>query len=71
VSDAYTWVCLDDAGRTLPPEGAVASTFPSQVEAEAWLGESWEELAEAGVAAVTLRCNGVDVYGPMSLAPGT
>ncbi|MGA8045451.1 MAG: hypothetical protein WCA30_04220 [Dermatophilaceae bacterium] len=69
MSDAYTWVCLDDAGR--PVHADSSSTFPSQAEAEAWLGESWEQLADQGVAAVTLQCNGADVYGPMSLAPGT
>ena len=69
MSDAYVWLCLDDDGR--PVTTGANSTFPSQVEAEAWLGESWEELAEQGVAAVTLQCNGVDVYGPMSLAPGS
>ena len=68
MSDAYTWVCLDDAGREVAAD--TTSRFPSQVEAEAWLGESWEQLAAQGVAAVTLQCNGVDVYGPMSMAPG-
>jgi hypothetical protein len=71
VSDAYTWMCFDDAGRAVPPEGGAASTFPTQADAETWLGESWEDLADRGVAAVTLQCNGVDVYGPMSLAPGS
>ncbi|KAB7742481.1 hypothetical protein GA707_16435 [Nostocoides sp. F2B08] len=69
MSDAYTWVCLDDGGRAVDADAG--STFPNQVEAEAWLGESWEQLADRGVAAVTLQCNGVDVYGPMSLAPGS
>ena len=69
MSDAYTWLCLDDAGQSVQADSG--STFPSQAEAEAWLGESWEQLADQGVAAVTLQCNGADVYGPMSLAPGT
>ncbi|MCA1783682.1 MAG: hypothetical protein ABR500_02590 [Dermatophilaceae bacterium] len=70
MSDAYTWVYLDDAGREVTSgEGIVTSAFPTQGDAEAWFGESWETLAEAGVAAVTLRRDGVDVYGPMSLAP--
>ena len=29
--------------------------FPTQADAEAWLSQSWEELADAGVSAVTLR----------------
>lgn len=70
MSDAYTWVYLDEADREVTSgEGIVTSTFPTQADAEAWLGESWETLAEAGVAAVTLRRGGVAVYGPMSLAP--
>jgi hypothetical protein len=70
VSDAYTWLYLDDAGREVTEgEAIVTSAFPSQADAEAWFGESWESLAEAGVAAVTLRRDGTVVYGPMSLAP--
>jgi hypothetical protein len=41
--------------------------FPTQSEAEAWLGESWADLADLGVDAVTLVHDGVPVYGPMSL----
>lgn len=67
VSDAYTWVFLDRAGRPMAGEPLVGSPFPSQADAEAWFSESWAELAEAGVSSVTLQCNGVDVYGPMSL----
>ena len=36
-------------------DGVQTSTFPTQGEAEAWFGESWEELGDQGVAAVTLR----------------
>ncbi len=42
--------------------------FPTRAEAEAWLSESWQELAEQGVSAVTLRQGEFDVYGPMSLS---
>lgn len=68
-SDAYTWVYLDGAGQPMTGELLIDSSFPSQADAEAWFAESWAELAEAGVSAVTLQCNGVDVYGPMSLEP--
>lgn len=47
-----------------PEEG-----FPSQADAETWVGESWQELLEAGVDAVTLLREGEPVYGPMSLRP--
>ena len=40
----------------------------SQADAESWLGENFRELAEAGIAQVTLLDAGSAVYGPMSLA---
>ena len=43
--------------------------FPSQADAEAWLGEAWQELRERGVTGVTLTEDGRAVYGPMSLDP--
>ncbi|PSK99733.1 hypothetical protein CLV30_11736 [Haloactinopolyspora alba] len=52
----------DGAGR---PEAG----FPTQSDAESWLGEHWRELAEAGVDAVILRQDDREVYGPMSLNP--
>lgn len=42
--------------------------FADQAEAEAWFAESWGDLAEAGVTAVSLWEAGRLVYGPMSLA---
>lgn len=48
-------------------EQLVTAAFPSQSEAESWLGESWRELAAVGVDAVTLFEEGAEVYGPMSL----
>jgi hypothetical protein len=54
-----------DAGTV----GAAADTsgFPSQSDAESWLGETWRELLEDGVDQVTLFEAGREVYGPMSL----
>jgi hypothetical protein len=43
--------------------------FPSQSDAESWLGEEWRTLLEAGVDAVHLLHDDVEVYGPMSLRP--
>jgi hypothetical protein len=42
--------------------------FGSQSDAESWLGEAWRNLAEAGVAGVTLLNDGKHVYGPMPLS---
>jgi hypothetical protein len=51
------------------PEAAPRSqVFPSQGDAESWLGETWPELLHAGVAAVTLLDGDRKVYGPMGLA---
>lgn len=64
----WSWRYADDAGA----EPAIAGTgadFPSQADAESWLGEVWRSLAEAGVASVTLLEDGREVYGPMSLRP--
>lgn len=48
--------------------GAPASPrFPSQSDAESWVGEAWRELLDAGVDAVTLLEGDREVYGPMSL----
>lgn len=42
-------------------------TFPTQGEAESWLGEFFPDLVETGVRAVTLYEADRRVYGPMSL----
>ena len=42
--------------------------FASQADAESWVGETWSDLAELGVAAVTLIEHDRVVYGPMSLS---
>lgn len=46
-----------------------APSFASQEAAEAWLAENFGELADDGIAAVSLFDGENAVYGPMSLAP--
>ena len=53
---------------TLAPPDSVDG-FPSQADAESWIGEEWARLLEAGVDAVTLLEGERVVYGPMSLHP--
>jgi hypothetical protein len=48
-------------------EEYAAQRFPSQADAESWVGEVWAELAGFGVDAVTLFEDAREVYGPMSL----
>jgi hypothetical protein len=45
-----------------------APPHPNQSDAESWLGEHWRELADAGVAQVSLFDGEAKVYGPMPLA---
>jgi hypothetical protein len=44
--------------------------FPTQGEAESWLGETYPDLLVSGVTAVSLYEGDRLVYGPMSLEPG-
>jgi hypothetical protein len=66
---AWTWRYEDSEAApvedpTLPREG-----FPTQADAETWLGEVWRELLDRGVDQVTLLEDRRVVYGPMSLHP--
>ncbi|MCH9814992.1 MAG: hypothetical protein K0U64_00890 [Actinomycetia bacterium] len=67
----WKWRFLAADGREVSAAGYDAQQmFPSQSDAESWLGEEWRGLAAAGVAAVTLLDAEREVYGPMSLSPG-
>ena len=60
-----TWRWVAD-GRSQPvPE--LDRRFPTQGEAESWLGEFYPDLVEGGVLAVSLYEADRRVYGPMSL----
>jgi hypothetical protein len=58
----------DGSVLSLTPDDA-PTTFPSQADAESWIGEEWKGLLEAGVDAVSLLEDDRVVYGPMSLHP--
>jgi hypothetical protein len=45
------------------------SAFPTQSDAESWLGEEWRTLLAGGIARVTLQEGDRTVYGPMNLDP--
>lgn len=62
----WWWQLLDADGRVVEPEDG-RQEFPTRSDAESWVGEFWSELAEEGVAAVTLFEGDREVYGPMSL----
>lgn len=71
MSERWTWrPQRADGTEVAEVAGGSAVVFPTQVDAEAWLGESWEEMLDAGVDRVTLCCDGAEVYGPMGLRQG-
>ena len=65
----WTWRYEDSSGALVTPDESapVAGSFPSQADAESWVGETWRELLEAGVAQVSLFEGDRKVYGPMGL----
>jgi len=67
MTDEWTWSYLDADAKAMTGEALVATGFPSQSEAESWLGEQWRQLTDLGVEAVNLLHEGTVVYGPMSL----
>ena len=67
--ETWTWRYEDSAGAVVDAADLPVARFPSQAEAESWVGESWRELLDAGVDAVSLLREQEVVYGPMSLHP--
>lgn len=62
---AWWWRCEDGTGAVVATSDA--PRFPTRSDAESWVGEFWSDLADEGVAAVTLFEADREVYGPMSL----
>lgn len=68
----WTWRYENAGGAAVEAVGEVGRTaprFPAQADAETWIGETWPDLLDAGVEAVTLLEGDREVYGPMSLRP--
>ncbi len=65
----WYWRLEDASGAevTVPADFA-GRRFASQADAESWVGEIWADLADLGVAAVSLMEADRVVYGPMSLS---
>ncbi len=63
MSAQWSWILVGGTAENPPTPTA----FPSQAEAESWLGEAWRDLVDEGVDAVTLIHGEEVVYGPMSL----
>ena len=65
---AWTWQYETGDGQPADA-GEVPASFPTQADAETWIGEAWRDLLARGVDQVTLVEDGRTVYGPMSLHP--
>ena len=66
----WRWRLEDASGNEVEVKGELADqSFPSQADAESWVGEFYGDLAAEGVDAVTLFEADRRVYGPMSLHP--
>lgn len=63
---AWAWR-FEKADGTEVTQSVRAEEFPTQGDAESWIGEAWKELLEGGADQATLFEDGSEVYGPMSL----
>ena len=67
----WRWRLEDESGTEVTPaegsEAAAPHGFPSQSDAESWIGEGWRDLLDDGVDQVRLLEGDREVYGPMSL----
>ena len=65
----WSWRYEDSSGSQVHTPTGDGQGFPSQGDAESWLGEIWHDLVEEGVDQVSLLEGDRLVYGPMSLHP--
>ena len=66
---SFTWRFETSHNETVEAAGLPAERFPTQADAESWIGEAWRELLDQGVDQVRLMEGDREVYGPMSLHP--
>lgn len=63
---SWRWRLIDADGN----QRELSQEFPNRSDAESWVGEVWQDLADDGIASVTLLEDEREVYGPMSLSAG-
>ena len=63
-----SWTWRAEGTDSAPLSVPAMPSHPTQSDAETWLGESWRDLAAAGVAQVSLYSDGELIYGPMPLS---
>ena len=66
-----TWTWRFETADASPVEGQPerSQPFPTQSDAETWIGETWRELLDSGVDQVSLLEEDRVAYGPMGLHP--
>ncbi|MCY7373214.1 MAG: hypothetical protein LH461_05885 [Spirochaetaceae bacterium] len=65
----FSWRLESSDGSLVTRPDAGDDQFPSQADAESWVGETWQDLLADGVDQVSLLEGDRVVYGPMSLHP--
>jgi hypothetical protein len=66
---SWLWRYEAADGSPAPVDTAQSQGFPTQADAETWIGEEWRALLDSGVEQVSLLEDDHVVYGPMSLRP--
>jgi hypothetical protein len=69
VAASWHWRLETVSGAEVEGLDRTPQHFTSQSDAESWVGETWRDLREQGVASVSLYDGDRKVYGPMSLDP--
>jgi hypothetical protein len=64
---AWTWQYEDGDGKPVDGPG---EAFSSQADAESWIGQTWRQLASAGVTTVILLEDSRPEYRMSLLATG-
>ena len=65
----WTWQTQGADGSAVESVAANDAAFPTQGDAETWIGENWQHLLDEGVDQVSLLDGASVIYGPMSLRP--
>jgi hypothetical protein len=66
---AWSWRLEKADGSAAAGGPGRSQEFPTQADAETWIGESWRDLLDSGVDQVSLLEDDHVAYGPMSLHP--
>ena len=66
---SWSWRYEGLDGKPIESTDLPAPEFPTQADAESWLGENWRDLRDSGIEQVTLLNGDTVVYGPMGLRP--